>query len=196
MLGPTTIKAVAAGEGAHVAAPALPHEALQVRGGAVGATGLAWGFSASGVVPGSGCRHCSPSSGLRRIRRSSRARQKGTPPCSPGRRNLRTQIATLRRFLWGEGCCHLDKAASPCGSKICEPLSYLVAIPWNKPAPSPTYTELNCHQVGEARSERLLRKTALTMAVSALPITSSPALQLACIGSIIVVSLILYAAGA
>ncbi|CAE7766664.1 unnamed protein product [Symbiodinium sp. CCMP2456] len=42
-------------------------------------------------------------------------------------------------------------------------------------------------------TERLFRKTALTMAVSALPITSSPALQVVCIGSIVSVSLLLYA---
>ncbi|CAE7708298.1 unnamed protein product [Symbiodinium pilosum] len=43
-------------------------------------------------------------------------------------------------------------------------------------------------------SERLLRKTLLTLAVSALPITSSPALQLVCIVSVVMMSLFLYAA--
>ncbi|CAE7351307.1 unnamed protein product [Symbiodinium sp. CCMP2592] len=43
-------------------------------------------------------------------------------------------------------------------------------------------------------SERLMRKTLLTLAVSALPITSSPALQLVCIGGVVMVSLYLHAA--
>ncbi|CAE7539836.1 unnamed protein product [Symbiodinium pilosum] len=43
-------------------------------------------------------------------------------------------------------------------------------------------------------SERLMRKALLTLAVSALPITSSPALQLVCVLGVVVVSLFLYAA--
>lgn len=43
-------------------------------------------------------------------------------------------------------------------------------------------------------SERLMRKTLLTLAVSALPITSSSALQLVCIGGVVMVSLYLHAA--
>ncbi|CAE7667153.1 unnamed protein product, partial [Symbiodinium sp. CCMP2456] len=43
-------------------------------------------------------------------------------------------------------------------------------------------------------SERLMRKTLLTLAVSALPITSSPSLQLVCIATIVMGSLFLHAA--
>ncbi|CAE7351298.1 unnamed protein product [Symbiodinium sp. CCMP2592] len=43
-------------------------------------------------------------------------------------------------------------------------------------------------------SERLMRKTLLTLAVSALPITSSPSLQLVCIATIVIGSLFLHAA--
>jgi len=42
--------------------------------------------------------------------------------------------------------------------------------------------------------ERLMRKTLLTLAVSALPITSSPSLQLVCIATIVMGSLFLHAA--